>query len=651
MHPFSRRIEEKSNQHTILQKGVKIMSENILLFTDDFQAASREIIALGGQVTQQFTETVFVASLPESVEADSLAESTTEQPDDLDQVSQLAVDAWTEFQDKSVSEAVSESEGLSWDAPGYTPPNHRTIEESGAISLAPLEEPQPSTGTPTSLYMTGSVAVGVIIVSGTGAGLGFSSAEQQKVIQEVQEGLNFLANAEPRANLTFVYDIHLITVSAAPGSTATYESAEAPWRNAALQQMGYAPNRMSSIQYAQDLRDSKGTNWAYVAYFTKYPLHHFAYAVTEKTVMHYDNDGWGVDNISKVFAHESCHIFGAADEYGSCACGGSHGYLGIPNNNCRNCPGTQVSCLMDGNVLEICQWSRGQIGWDESLFPNVFPPIARGTYTIQQKSNDRFVDAYESSGNDFSAVTRTAQNNATQRWIFTPVGTVYTIQQKSNNRFLDAYESTGHDFNVVTRTAQNNDTQRWVLMHSPNHLATYTIQQLKNGRFMDAYETLGEDFSVVTRNAQNNDTQRWILTPLGDNTYTIQQRVNGRFLDAHESSTNDFSVVTRNAQNNDTQRWILTPIGGVYTIQQQSNGRFLDAHESSTNDFSVVTRTAQNNNTQQWVILSLGSDTYTIQQLKNGRFIDAYGSSTNDFNVVTRPPQNNDTQRWIVKSV
>jgi hypothetical protein len=523
------------------------------------------------------------------------------------------------------------------------------VDQPGALEFAPLDEPQPSTGTPTSLYMTGSVAVGLIIVSGTDSSLTFSTAEQQKVIQEVQEGLNFLANAESRANLSFVYDIRLITVSAAPGSTATYESAEGPWRNAALQQMGYAPERASSIKYAQDLRQSKGTNWSYVAYFTKYPLHHFAYAVSEKTVMHYNNDGWGPDNISKVFAHETCHIFGAADEYGSCSCGGSHGYLGIPNNNCRNCAGTQVECLMDGNVLEICQWSRGQIGWDESLFPGVFPPIARGTYTVQQKSNDRYLDAYESSGNDYSSVTRTVQNNATQRWMFTPVGTVYTIQQVSNGRFMDAHESTANDFNVVTRTAQNNDTQRWVLMHSPNHLSTYTIQQLSSGRFMDAYETLGNDFSVVTRNAQNNDTQRWILTPLGDNTYMIQQRVNGRFLDAHESSTNDFSVVTRTAQNNDSQRWTLTPVGGVYTIQQQSSGRFLDAYQSS-NDFSVVTRAAQNNDSQRWVVLALGDDSFTIQQLVNGRFVDAYESS-NDFDVVTRSRQNNDSQRWIINKV
>jgi hypothetical protein len=629
------------------------MADSVLLFTDDIESARREIDANGGQITQQFTDSVLVANFPDSVDPQSLEFSTPDQPSTLDPESELSVGAWRGFQDKRTREAApSETEGLSWDAGDRLPPDRPEDVDPTEAARAPTDlEPQPSTGTPTSLYMTGSVAVGVVIVSGTPSGLGFTAAEQQTVIQEVQEGLDFLANAEPRANLSFIYDIRLITVSSAPGPTTSYEAAEAPWRNAATADMGFSASRQGSIDYVNDLRQRRGTNWAYVAYFTKYPLKHFAYAVSEKTVMHYDNDGWGTDDINKVFAHETCHIFGAADEYGSCTCGGSHGFLGVPNNNCRNCSGTQLSCLMDGNVLELCEWSRGQIGWDESLFPGVFPPLELGNYAIQQKSSSRFMDAHQSSSNDYSVVTRTAQNNNTQRWRLTPVGTLYTIQQVSNSRFLDAFTSSGRDYSAVTRTAQNNDTQRWVLMHSSNHLSTYTIQQLFNGRYLDAWEMSSHDFNVVTRARQNNDTQRWIVTPVGDNVYTLQQRVNGRFLDAHLSSANDFSAVTRTEQNDDTQRWFLTPVGGVYTIQQRSNGRFLDAHETSTNDYSVVTRTAETNDTQRWVIQAIGNDTYTVQQLVNGRFVDAHESSGNDYSVVTRARQNNDTQRWIIKAV
>lgn len=285
----------------------------------------------------------------------------------------------------------------------------------------------------------------------------------------------------------------------------------------------------------------------------------------------------------------------------------------------------------------------------QSLYPNPSVPMAlkQGVYTIRQKSNNRFMDAHESSANDFSVVTRTAQNNDTQRWIIRPVGGIYTIQQKSNNRFIDAHESATNDFSVVTRTTQNNDTQRWILWYLGNN--TYTIQQKSNNRFVDAHESSTNDFSVVTRPAQNNDTQRWVLNRIGSsNVYTIQQKSNNRFMDAHENSANDFSVVTRPAQNNDTQRWVLQPLEVWYTIQQRSSGRFMDAHDTSANDFSVVTRTVQNNDTQRWIIKPLGNNTYTIQQKSNNRFADAHETSANDFSVVTRTAQNNDTQRWII---
>jgi hypothetical protein len=274
--------------------------------------------------------------------------------------------------------------------------------------------------------------------------------------------------------------------------------------------------------------------------------------------------------------------------------------------------------------------------------------VPRGVYTIQQRSNGRFVDAHEHSGRDFGLVTREFQNNRTQKWVFTPLGGIYTIQQKSNWRFVDAHEYAGKDFGLVTREAQNNDTQKWILTHLGNN--EYTIQQLSNGRFVDAHDPeANRDFAVVTREAQNNDTQRWILKSLGGNTFTLQQKSSGRFMDAHEIEERDFALVTRDAQNNNTQRWILTPVATFCTIQQLSNGRFVDAHDPEANrDFAVVTREAQNNDTQRWILKSLGGNTFTLQQKSSGRFMDAHEIEERDFALVTRPFQDNDTQRWEI---
>ncbi len=269
------------------------------------------------------------------------------------------------------------------------------------------------------------------------------------------------------------------------------------------------------------------------------------------------------------------------------------------------------------------------------------------TYSVQQVSNNRYLDAHENNGQDFRLVTRTEQNNNTQRWRFTPLGNdIYTIQQVSNNRFVDAHEHNGQDFRLVTRPAQNNNTQRWRLVPQGND--RYTIQQVSNNRFVDAHEHNGQDFRVVTRPAQNNDTQSWYIKPI--NIHTIQQVSNNRFVDAHEHNGQDFRLVTRPAQNNNTQRWEFTHLGdNNYTIQQVSNGRFVDAHEHNGQDFRLVTRPAQNNNTQIWKLTPLGNNRYTIQQASNNRFVDAHEHSGQDYRLVTRPAQNNNTQRWIVK--
>ncbi len=633
------------------------MKKDTLLFTNDIKAAIKEIQNIGGRISQEFTNHVFVANLPDSIDIKSLRFSSTKPKSKLDSKSELLSKSWNNLVDKSknrsISRSISQTEGLKWDAEGYSTPNHpETLDDAELTDHHHKSAaPQRSTGTPSSLYMTGSIAVGIVIVSGNTDALRITEDEQTKLIQEIQMGLDFLANAEPRANITFKYDVNIIDIDAIPGSVSTFESAEAPWRNAALGQMSYDESRQGSIDYVNDLKDSKKTNWAYVAYFTKYPLHHFAYAEYEKTTMSFFNDGWGVDNIHKIFAHETCHVFGAADEYGDCSCNSRHGYLAIPNSNCTSCSGPQEVCLMSSNSLKLCEWTRGQLGWDESLFPQKEQKIGNGIFTIQQKSTQRYLDAFESKNKDFAVVTRRKQNNATQKWNLNLVGKVFTIQQKSSGRFLDAYSSANRDYSCVTRTAQNNDTQRWVILPSSNHLGTYTIQQLSNNRFLDAYETSSNSYSANTKINQQNDSQKWRLYPVGVNTYKLEHLVNGRFLSAYQNSLNDYSTITQISENDDAQHWILTPIGGVYNIQQMSSGRLLDAYETSDHDFSAVTRQSEFLDNQKFVILPSETGDYSIQQMSTSRFLDAYTTTARDHAVNTSTRQNDNTQRWILKRI
>jgi hypothetical protein len=344
------------------------MSEFVLLFTDDFEGARGEIEALGGRVTQKFTDRVFEAVLPEDAGPQALRLSSPTKPADLDDVSTLMAAAWSKRgakTKKGLKGLTGSAQAIAWDTKGYQPPRN---EDNDPALRRPSSKKKgltaESTGTPTSLYMTGTVAVGLVVVSGTGAGLGFSGAEQTKVISEVMEGLQFLTGAEPAANLNFIYSIQFVTINAAAPTTPcpSYEACESIWRDPALQSLGYAAGLAGCQAYVNKLKQQTGSDWSYVAFFTKYPQYHFAYAYGPVLCMQYANDGWGPDRINQVFAHETCHIFGAADEYGTCVCGNS-GTFNVPNSNCVNCTSSQVPCLMNANTLSLCAWSRGQIGW------------------------------------------------------------------------------------------------------------------------------------------------------------------------------------------------------------------------------------------------------------------------------------------------
>jgi hypothetical protein len=250
--------------------------------------------------------------------------------------------------------------GQLWDMPDCTtvvppPPGARALMAAAA---------------PTSGYLEGTVAVGIIIVEGPTADLKFSDAERIKVVAEVQNGLSFYATANPVAGISFAYDIQVVTVAIPADPNAA--DLEALWRDPAMGALGFSADWAGVTAYVEDIRNRFGTRWTYCGFFTKYPLGWFAYASIggPRLVMQYANDGWGPDNIDRVFAHETGHIFGCPDEYASsnCNCGGAWGRFGIANGNCENCAsGGGVQCLMKGNTFAVCGYTPSHLGWAPQL--------------------------------------------------------------------------------------------------------------------------------------------------------------------------------------------------------------------------------------------------------------------------------------------
>ncbi|CAN5613186.1 hypothetical protein BH24ACT14_BH24ACT14_03400 [soil metagenome] len=301
------------------------------------------------------------------VAADDVAERELERLSETERLGLSAL-AQRSTEDYRQSKASRRLQGEAWDTDQAQTP--------GCVEVIAGDEPAPAAGqeageagaagAPLSQRLQGSVAVGLVIVEGPTPDLQFSPAQRATIVAETQNGLSWLGAQNPSGAVTWHWDINVVALTVP--ATAPASDNESRFRDPALAELGFGAGHAGARAYAEDLRTRLGTDWAYVAFFTQYPVNHFAYAFIggPHLVMDYDNDGWGPANIDRVFAHETGHIFNAPDEYASsgCNCGGAWGFYGRPNGNCENCaPGGGVACIMRSNDWAMCEFTPWHFGF------------------------------------------------------------------------------------------------------------------------------------------------------------------------------------------------------------------------------------------------------------------------------------------------
>jgi hypothetical protein len=331
--------------------------EEMLLHSSNIEAATAEIKSAGGRVTMQLGDDLLVAQLPKDFIAkkNSFASASAHIAASASPETLTFVQAYWMAREKKTK-------------PG--PPPQRWTEKTAPAAL-PRESPFPDeANSPYSTTLTGKIAFAAIMVSGPGD-LALSISERTKIVSEVQAGLDFWANAAPAtANLQFVFYSGVASITAADNTNCpTYAACHDTFVDPALQSFGFSTGKAGKDELAQYIKDNSGSDGAYIGFFSKYTQKHFAYARygSGPLYMEYSNDGWGTNQLDKVFAHETGHVFNAPDEYtnGKCDCNRDYGRgtCTAKNHNCIDCISSQSSCIMDGNEFTLCSNTKKHLGW------------------------------------------------------------------------------------------------------------------------------------------------------------------------------------------------------------------------------------------------------------------------------------------------
>lgn len=245
----------------------------------------------------------------------------------------------------------------------------------------------------TSEYLLGKVAVGVVFPQCHGTvdkcSETWTSKMMDQVITQVTAGTNWWVQ-RMGGQLSFVYDQQR-EVATGYEPINHSQSDEGLWIGDVMTHLGFAGSTYFEQVYAYNnwMRQKYGTDWAFTIFVANseknvpgtFSNGYFAYSYVPGpfTVTTFDNDGYTINNMSSVIAHETGHIFGALDQYSGAnvSCTATSGYLVFQNQNSQQGCSSNVDSIMRGGVVPytnylIDPFALGMVGGRVSV-PGTLP--------------------------------------------------------------------------------------------------------------------------------------------------------------------------------------------------------------------------------------------------------------------------------------
>ncbi len=602
----------------------------------------------GGRVFHRFGPQVLIAELPEQrrlhlpefrgVALGATAEAVEVDTAGLDETGALGLAALKlrETDEFLRAKARRPLAGEPWDAQGAMPPD-APPEVSGAEVAAPAWAQ--AGALPTSGRLMGKVAVGVIIVQGPSADLQFTEAERTKIVAEVQNGLTWLGSMEPSRGVSWSYEVRTPSITATRGpDTLSFAEKEERWRNPTMAALGFSADWAGVGAYVSDLRTRLRTDWAYCAFFTRYPIGHFGYASIggPRLVMDYNLGAWTVENMDRVFAHETGHIFGAPDEYASsgCNCSGEWGFYRKPNSNCENCAaGGGMACIMKANEWSVCPYTPAHLGW--------------GPVPVVSKHSGKVLDVNGwSTVNGANIVQWDHHGGANQQFRPDPVGGGYfRIVSLHSGKVLDVNGwSRDNGARIVQWDYHGGDNQ--LFRAEPLGDGYYRIISKHSGKALDVSGVSTANGAQLVQwdyHGGANQRWRWISGP-------VRSLHSGRVFDVNSwSRDNGARIVQWDYHGGGNQQFRLDPIGGgYYRIVNLHSGKVLDVSGWSTaNGAHILQWDYHGGDNQLFRAEPLGDGYYRIISKHSRKALEVYGWSTaNGAQIVQWDYHGGANQRW-----